>query len=95
MRTATSSSASPIFRHVASALARLAPCGRLVAITGAGFGPEAPAWRDAFIRLQASGRVVFSAALDGSVYARHGTTIETRLTVIDKQPAEDRCAEPA
>jgi len=61
------------FRHVASALARLAPGGRLVAITGAGFGPEAPAWREAFIRLQASGRVVFSAAIDGSVYARHGT----------------------
>lgn len=68
-------------RHVASALARLAPGGRLVAITGAGFGPEAPAWRDAFIRLQARGRVVFSAAVDGAVYAKHGTTIDTRLTV--------------
>jgi predicted RNA methylase len=82
------------FRHVASALARLAPGGRLVAITGAGFGPEAPAWRDAFVRLQARGRVVFSAAIDGSVYARHGTTIETRLTVIDKHPAEDPAAFP-
>lgn len=83
------------FRHVASALARLAPGGRLVTITGAGFGPEAPTWREAFIRLQATGRVVFSAAIDGSVYARHGTTIETRLTVIDKQPAGDPAAFPA
>jgi len=83
------------FRHVASALARLAPGGRLVTITGAGFGPEAPGWRDAFIRLQARGRVVFSAAIDRSVYARHGTTIETRLTVIDKHPAEDPAAFPA
>src|SRR5690606_22980955 len=66
-----------------------------VAITGAGFGPEASAWRDAFVRLQARGRVVFSAAIDGSVYARHGTTIETRLTVIDKHPAEDPAAFPA
>ncbi len=82
------------FRYVASALARLAPGGRLVTITGAGFGPEAPAWRDAFVRLQARGRVVFSAAIDGSVYARHGTTIETRLTVIDKHPAEYRAAFP-
>ncbi|TXG98614.1 MAG: methylase [Nevskiaceae bacterium] len=82
------------FRHVASALARLAPGGRLVAITGAGFGPEAPAWRDAFIRLQRRARVVFSAAIDGSVYARHGTMIETRLTVIDKHPAEDPAAFP-
>jgi predicted RNA methylase len=76
-------------RHIASTLARLADGGRLVAITGAGFSPETPTWRDAFIRLQERGRVVFSAAIHGSVYARHGTTIDTRLTVIDKQPAED------
>jgi hypothetical protein len=36
-----------------------------------------------------SGRVVFSAAIEGAVYAKHGTTIDTRLTVIDKQPAGD------
>jgi hypothetical protein len=34
-------------------------------------------------------RVVFTAAIAGSVYAKHGTTIETRLTVIDKAPAAD------
>jgi hypothetical protein len=39
--------------------------------------------------LQARGRVVFTAAIAGSVYAKHGTTIETRLTVIDKAPADD------
>ncbi|CAN7656397.1 strawberry notch family protein [Agrobacterium tumefaciens] len=83
------------YRHVASVLARLAPGGRLVTITGAGFGPEAPAWRDAFIRLQARGRVVFSAAVDGAVYAKHGTTIDTRLTVIDKLPADDPGIFPA
>ncbi|MDZ7575797.1 MAG: strawberry notch family protein [Pseudotabrizicola sp.] len=77
------------FRHIASALARLALGGRLVTITGAGFGPDMPAWRDAFVRLQERGQVVFSAAIDGSVYARHGTTFPTRLTVIDKIPSED------
>ncbi|MCY1128464.1 strawberry notch family protein [Frigidibacter sp. RF13] len=77
------------FRHIASALARLAPGGRLVTITGAGFGPDMPAWRDAFVRLQDRGSVVFSAAIDGSVYARNGTTFPTRLTVIDKISAED------
>ena len=81
--------ADAAYRHVASALARLADGGRLVAITGANFGPEQPAWRDAFMRLQERGRVVFTAAIDGSVFAKHGTTIETRLTVIDKLPAED------
>ena len=76
------------FRHIASALARLAPGGRLVTITGAGFGPDMPSWRDAFVGLQEKARVVFSAVIDGSVYARHGTTFSTRLTVIDKIPAE-------
>ena len=77
------------YRHVASSLARLAEGGRLVAVTGANFGPETPAWREAFIRLQERGRVVFTAAIDGAVYAKHGTTTETRLTVIDRVPAPD------
>jgi predicted RNA methylase len=83
------------FRHIASALARLAPGGRLVTITGANFGPDQPAWREAFARLQEVGTVVFSAAIDGSVYARHGTTFPTRLTVIDKVPAADPARFPA
>ncbi|SNS95022.1 strawberry notch-like NTP hydrolase domain-containing protein [Sphingopyxis indica] len=76
-------------RHIASALARLESGGRLVAITSASCAPDAPAWRDAFARLQETGRVLFTAAIDGKVYAKHGTTIDTRLTVIDKLPAED------
>jgi hypothetical protein len=87
--------ADAAYRHVASALARLAPDGRLVAITGASFAPDNPAWRDAFIRLQARGRITFSAVIDGSVYAKHGTTIETRLIVIDKRPADDPAMFPA
>jgi hypothetical protein len=38
---------------------------------------------------------VFSATLAGQAYARHGTTIETRLTVIDRIPAEDPRAFPS
>jgi predicted RNA methylase len=81
--------ADAAYRHVASALARLADGGRLVAITGASFSPDNPAWRDAFVRLQDRGRIVFSAAITGAVYAKHGTTIDTRLTVIDKMAADD------
>ena len=81
--------ADAAYRHVASALARLVDGGRLVAITGANFGPETPAWRDSFVRLQERGSVVFTAAIDGAVYAKHGTTTETRLTVIDRVPAPD------
>jgi predicted RNA methylase len=86
--------ADAAYRHVASALARLAHGGRLVAITGATFSPDNPAWAAAFTRLQARGRVVFTTAIDGSVYARHGTTIDTRLTVIDKLPADDPAVFP-
>jgi len=87
--------ADAAYRHIAAALARLADGGRLVAITGANFAPDAPAWRDAYVRLQERGRVVFSAAIDGRVYARHGTTFPTRLTVIDKRPADDPTIFPA
>ncbi|RWI37036.1 MAG: methylase [Mesorhizobium sp.] len=77
------------WRHLASAFARLAPGGRLVAITGSSLAPDSPKWRDAFVQLQERGQVLFSAAIDGSVYARHGTTVDTRLTVLDKIPAQD------
>jgi len=87
--------ADAALRHVGSALARLAEGGRLVAITGANLSPDNPAWREDFMRLQERGRVVFSAAIDGRVYARHGTSTDTRLTVIDRVPAENPATFPA
>jgi predicted RNA methylase len=82
--------AEAAFRHLASAFARLREGGRLVAITGHNVGPEEPGWREGFVRLQeGGGRVVFSAAISGQAYARHGTTMDTRLTVIDRVPAND------
>ena len=87
--------ADAALRHIASALARLAEGGRLVAITGANLAPDSPTWRDGFVRLQQRGHVVFSAAIDGRVYARHGTSVDTRLTVIDRVPADDPAVFPA
>lgn len=81
--------ADAAWRHLTSAFARLLPGGRLVAITGASLSPDNPAWRDAFVRLQGQGTVLFTTPVDGSVYARHGATMETRLIVIDKIPAGD------
>jgi predicted RNA methylase len=86
--------ADAALRHIASALARLPEGGRLVAITGASFASDNPAWTDAFVHLQKRARVVFSAAIDGTVYAKHGTTIDTRLTVIDRLPADDATSFP-
>jgi predicted RNA methylase len=87
--------ADAALRHMSSALARLADGGRMVAITGANLSPDNPSWRDGFVRLQERGRVVFSAAIDGRIYARHGTTVETCLHVIDRVPAENPEAFPA
>jgi hypothetical protein len=87
--------ADAALRHIGSALARLPEGGRLVAITGSNLSPDNPAWRDSFIRLQQRASVVFSAAIDGRLYARHGTTVETRLTVIDKVPAAQPDSFPA
>ena len=96
--------AEAAMRHVGSALARLAEGGRLVAITGHNIGPDQPAWYQAFVRLQEKNRVVFTATIAGKAYVRHGTSMETRLTVIDRVPAEDPstfpsspglCADPA
>jgi predicted RNA methylase len=87
--------ADAALRHLASALARLPEGGRLVAITGATVAPDNPVWTDSFKRLQEQARVVFSAAIDGAVFAKQGTTIDTRLTVIDRVPADDIASLPA
>jgi predicted RNA methylase len=76
-------------KHLSSALARLSQGGRLVAITANWFSPLSHEWRDSFVKLQNTAKVVFSCGITGSGYAKHGTTIETRLTVFDKIAAEN------
>jgi hypothetical protein len=71
-------------RHLRSALARLAPGGRLVAITGASFAPDTPTWADTFTGLTESAHLVFTGAVSGAAFAKHGTSFETRLSVFDK-----------
>ena len=61
---------------------------------GQTFAADNPAWTASWTRLQERGRVCFSAAIDGSVYAKHGTTVPTRLSVIDKLPAKDPAVFP-
>ena len=71
-------------RHLRSAFAMLPPGGRLVAITSRNCVPAA--WTDAFRHLDPPARIVFSIAIDGRAYARRGTTFDTRLTVLDRDP---------
>lgn len=74
--------------HVRSALRRLAPGGRLVAITSDAFAPNNPAYRDAFAELSSMATLRLSAPVAGQLYGQHGTTVTTRLSVFDKIPAE-------
>ncbi|MDN5787434.1 bifunctional class I SAM-dependent methyltransferase/DEAD/DEAH box helicase [Pseudorhodobacter sp.] len=71
-------------RHIRSALARLVPGGRLVAITGAAFAPDAPSWSETFGRLTETAHLVFTGAVSGAAFAKHGTSFETRISVFDK-----------
>ena len=74
-------------RHVSSALARLSPKGRLVALLSDRFDPCSPRFAESFARLCETGRLVFHATVDGALYQRHGTTTATRILVFDKEPA--------
>ena len=58
-------------QHVLSALARLAPAGRLVVITGESFAPKTKSHQSTFRSIGEVANVVFSAAIAGKVFARH------------------------
>ncbi len=75
--------------HINSALQRLADGGRLVTITANWFSPANPSWRETFVRWQEKARVLMSVGVNGKVYSKHGTQIDTRITVIDKVPADN------
>ena len=71
-------------RHIHSACSMLPPGGRLVAITSHSCVPGNAAWESAFRYMDPPAQAVFSMAIDGRSYARHGTSFDTRLTVLDR-----------
>ncbi|BDI20562.1 methylase (plasmid) [Nostoc cf. commune SO-36] len=75
--------------HINSALQRLCNGGRLVTITANWFSPANPSWLETFLKWQEKARIVLSVGVIGKAYALHGTTMETRITVIDKVPADN------
>ena len=75
-------------RHIRSAFSMLPPGGRLVAITSHSCVPGNAAWQSAFRYLDPPAQAVFSIAIDGRAYARHGTSFDTRLTVLDRLTGE-------
>ena len=82
-------------QHLKSAFAALAPCGRLVAVTGANCIPESTAWRDAFGTGAAAPRILLAVRVPRAVYQRRGTGVETRLLVLERAPAAPASRYPA
>ena len=77
-------------RHIRSALRRLPDGGRLVVLTAAAHDPASPDIKALYADLSGRASFVFTASVDGRIYARHGTSIDTRLTVIDRIPERGR-----
>ncbi|MGL4525426.1 MAG: strawberry notch-like NTP hydrolase domain-containing protein [Aestuariivirga sp.] len=82
------------FEHIRSALARLEPNGRLVAITGESFSPYGRNWRSAFEKLQGTATLVATIPMRRGFFRRHGTDVESRLTIFDKVSAATADAFP-
>jgi P-loop containing NTP hydrolase pore-1/C-terminal domain on Strawberry notch homologue len=78
--TSTKRNPDVCLRHLRSALLRLLPNGRLVAIVAHWLSPKK--YADYFATLPAKLRL--SVYLDGSFYRHHGTTMPTRLLVFDQ-----------
>lgn len=74
-------------RHVNSALQRLCDRGRLVTISANWFSPANSTWRETFVKFQEKASVLLSVGVNGRAYSKHGTSMDTRITVIDKIPA--------
>ena len=72
-------------RHVMQAAEMLRPGGRLVAIMGQGFTPEAQSVSDAFDKMGKEGEFRAVVHVDGSkIYRKYGTTFNNQIIVWDK-----------
>ena len=71
-------------RHIEQALKRLTPNGRLVAIVGQGMAADRPAFKEWWKSISATYNVRANIGIDGSEYAKYGTTFDNQILVIDK-----------
>ena len=78
--------------HVLQALKRLDPGGRLVAVLSAAVRRGKPTHRPFFQAIEAAPfRIRADVEMGGSVYRPYGTSVRTRLLVVDRSPV---CGSP-
>ena len=70
--------------HIWAAYRALLPGGRLVAITSESCHPGQAQWQRMFARLNDPPQALFTIRLDGRLYQSRGTTIPTRMTVLER-----------
>lgn len=71
-------------KHVMTALQRLEPGGRLVAIVGQGMAEGTPTFTKWWNDVKAKYNVRANVGIEGKEYAKYGTTFGNQLLVIDK-----------
>jgi len=72
-------------KHIRSALERLKPGGRLVAITPSGFVPENRQWSLVYAALQQRAQITMIATLYKGLFDKSGTGVATNIIVLDKK----------
>ena len=70
--------------HILSAIKRLAPGGRLVAIVGYNFNPSSLTYSGAWTKILENCTLTGSIGLSKNVFQSKGTSFATRILVIDK-----------
>jgi predicted RNA methylase len=80
--------AQAIAQHIESALKLLCRGGRLVCISPNSFTPSNEKWSNWFEHINRDAQVLCSIGIQSKVYTKHGTTVETRLTVFEKIPGQ-------
>ena len=71
-------------KHIEEALKYMRDGGRLVAIVGEGMAMDRPAFREWWNKIKQQYNVRANLGIDGSGYAKYGTTFDNQLLVIDK-----------
>lgn len=79
-----------VAKHTFSALKRLKEGGRLVLISNEGFHPSNKTYSTYFRKIEAIANLEFSVELDGKIYAKNGTSVNTRLSLFTKSKNKNK-----